>query len=198
MMARARLAARFQGVFVASVGPGSFTSLRIGIATLKGLAFGTACPVAPVPTLEALALAADRVEGRGAETVVPVLDARRGEVYAVAPGFVPEGVYTPEELASRLHGTCVVVGEGVAVCGLALRRRLGPEVRLVPPPAGVPAARHVGTLGAGMLAAGGGVDVAALVPRYVRRAEAEVKRTGWRFEPGPSASGGGSPTGTLL
>jgi hypothetical protein len=74
------------------------------------------------------------------------------------------------------------VGEGALVCGARLRERLGPGVELVPPPAGVPRARHVGLLGARALARGEGVAAAALVPRYLRRAEAEVVRTGLRSE----------------
>ena len=66
--------------FALSIGPGSFTGLRVGIATVKGLAFGTPRPVAPVSTLAALAVGA----GRADVPVVPMLDARRGEVYAAA------------------------------------------------------------------------------------------------------------------
>ena len=63
-----------------SIGPGSFTGLRVGLATVKGLAFGTDRSVAPVSTLAALAR-----NGLGeALPVAPLLDARRGEVYAAA------------------------------------------------------------------------------------------------------------------
>jgi len=61
-------------------GPGSFTGLRIGAATVKGLAFSLNLPVIPVGTLEALAQNACGYTG----LIVPLLDARRGEVYAAA------------------------------------------------------------------------------------------------------------------
>jgi tRNA threonylcarbamoyladenosine biosynthesis protein TsaB len=173
--------------FAVAAGPGSFTGLRVGIATLKGLAFGSRAPVAAVGTLDALALRAPR----GRDAVVAVLDARRGEVYAASfartgegpvPADLREGLYTVEELASRLPPRCVLVGDGVAVCGERLRAALGPGVRCVPPPRGRPRARDVGVLGARMLREGLGIDAADLVPRYVRRAEAEVRRTGERTE----------------
>ena len=94
---------------------------------------------------------------------------------------MPEGVYTADELAERLPPDCLLLGEGVAVVGDALRERLGPGVRIAPPDL-APSARHVGVLGARALAAGLDVDVATLVPRYLRRPHAEVQRTGERFE----------------
>lgn len=176
--------------FAVSVGPGSFTGLRIGIATAKGLAFGSGCRVAPVSTLAALAHAA----GSGAEPVVATLDARRGELYAGAfsdrgaspHAALPEGVYLPEELMGQLPDGCRVVGEGAALCDASLRERLGPGVGF---DADLdPRAASVGALGARLLAAGSGVDPEALTPCYLRRAEAEVKRTGFRFEGDSSPS----------
>jgi tRNA threonylcarbamoyladenosine biosynthesis protein TsaB len=174
--------------FAVSVGPGSFTGLRIGIATLKGLAFGSGAPVAAVGTLAALAL---RVP-RGRDPVLAVLDARRNEVYAagfswqgdaILPAVLPEGLYGAAELVAQLPPRCVLVGDGVLVCGAAARQALGRGLRLVAPPRGRPRAREVGLLGAGLLRLGSGVDAADLIPRYLRRAEAEVRRTGIATEP---------------
>jgi tRNA threonylcarbamoyladenosine biosynthesis protein TsaB len=167
------------GAWAISIGPGSFTSLRIGIATLKGLAFGRPTPAVPVPTLAALA----RGAGDRAEPVVSLLDARRGEVYAGAwmrrglepHPCLPEGIYTPRALVERLPGRAVLVGDA-ALLGEALEARDASELRRVPPPEGEPSARRVGALGAELLALGRAVDVADLVPVYGRRAEAEVRR----------------------
>jgi tRNA threonylcarbamoyladenosine biosynthesis protein TsaB len=174
--------------FAVSIGPGSFTGLRVGLATLKGLAFGSARLVAPVSTLAALACTAPRRD----LPVVPLLDARRGEMYAAAFDFagrlprpiLEEGVYTPAELVARLPARCVLVGEGAALCGAEIRAGLGTGALAIPSD---PAARHVGVLGARLLARGEGVPVGEAVPRYLRRAEAEVQRTGRRFEPVPKA-----------
>jgi len=176
--------------FAISIGPGSFTSLRVGIATVKGLAFESDLPIAPVSTLAALARAADPTD----RLVVSMLDARRGEVYAAAYAgasrrevVLPEGVYTPEALCARIRPPCVLVGEGAALCGEAIAAALGEGVALLRPPEGNAHARHVGAVGAEQLARGSWVRAAQLAPHYLRRAEAEVKRTGERFEPTPGS-----------
>ncbi|MCP4036197.1 MAG: tRNA (adenosine(37)-N6)-threonylcarbamoyltransferase complex dimerization subunit type 1 TsaB [bacterium] len=171
-----------------SIGPGSFTSLRIGVATVKGLLFGTQKTVAPVSTLQALALAA----GRGDGPVIATLDAQRGEVYAAAfdagdfaarDDVLPELVYTADELAEKLPGGCRIVGEGAAIVGDRLRQRRGADAFVIEPEPAQPSAAQIGVLALAALAAGGGQSAAELVPRYVRRAEAEVTRTAERFEP---------------
>ena len=178
--------------FAVSIGPGSFTGLRVGIATVKGLAFGSGRPVAAVSSLAALARGAPE----SGEPVVALLDARRDEFYAasfrisgpdraVASDALEEAVYTPAELIERLPSRCLLLGEGVALCGSRLCAELGAGVRLGP--AADPRARDVGTLGARLLGRGAGVGAADLVPRYLRRAEAEVRRTGRRFEKAPQA-----------
>jgi len=164
-----------------SVGPGSFTGLRIGLATVKGLTFGGGPPVVAVSTLAGLCLATDpSAKVRGA-----LLDARRGEAYAGwCSGQVPrqlanERVYTPEELAAEVPAGCVLaVGEDAESFAEALAQRVSVE-RI---PAVRADAERIGELGLVLLARGEGAPADALVPRYVRRAEAEVKRTGKRFE----------------
>jgi len=157
---------------------------------VKGLAFGGEALVVPVPTLAALALRAAPAPG----PIAALLDARRGEVYAAIydgdPGLQPRvgpAVLRPEALAEVIatlaaEVPCTVIGEGVAVVADALRARFGDALRLVPPPAGLPDAVAVGRLAARLLAAGAGIAAEALTPVYVRRAEAEVQRTGERFE----------------
>jgi tRNA threonylcarbamoyladenosine biosynthesis protein TsaB len=166
-----------------SIGPGSFTGLRVGLATAKGLAFGAATELVPVSTLAALALTVPS----GKRAVLALLDARRGEMYAalfdcsaeLPREIVAEGVYTPAELIPRLPPALVVVGEGTDLFGPEIRCALGAGVQLAP---GAAAARSVGSLGIRLLARGESVPAAAAVPRYLRRAEAEVMRTGERFE----------------
>ena len=85
----------------AGVGPGGFTGLRIGISTARALAQGRGLPLVAVSSLEALA------QTTGA---VPVIDARRKEVFSVVDG-VP-GAYDPADLAARLPAGSLVAGDG--------------------------------------------------------------------------------------
>jgi tRNA threonylcarbamoyladenosine biosynthesis protein TsaB len=168
--------------FGVSIGPGSFTSLRIGLATLKGLAFGSPRLAVGVPTLAALALGAPEGEG----PAVAMLDARRDEVYAGCSGGeggreeLPSSVYRADELAALLPPACRLVGEGAGILGERLVEALGPAVQVFPDVE--PRAVHVGRLAAAAWLRGEGEDPAGLVPRYLRRAQAEVVRTGQALE----------------
>jgi len=181
LLAKAGVGLHDLEAFGVSIGPGSFTSLRIGLATLKGLAFGTSQLAVGVPTLAALALGAPEGEG----PVVAMLDARRDEVYAASderpgPGCVPASVYGVEALTALLPPVCRLVGEGAGIVGERLARALGPCVGVFPEV--LPRAAHVGRLAAAALRRGDGQDPAELVPRYLRRAQAEVVRTGRTLE----------------
>ncbi len=165
--------------FAVSIGPGSFTGLRIGLATIKAFALGTGRPAAPVPTLAALAWPLRDQ----AEDLVACLDAQRGELYAagyrVAGGGLQsrwsEAVLSPAAVVARTPDGATVAGEGLERLTSA-----PPSLTLVP---AAPGAAAVAALGARILARGGGVDPSALVPRYVRRAEAEARRLGSPLEP---------------
>jgi tRNA threonylcarbamoyladenosine biosynthesis protein TsaB len=187
LLADARVSIADVEAFAVSVGPGSFTGLRVGVSTAKGLAFGSDRLVVPVPTLAALAARAEPPSG----LVVALLDARRGEVYAAAydgdllaaPRFGP-AVLRPEALADATAALdaprpCTLIGEGVPIVAERMRARFGDRVRFVDAKADPVA---VGRLGARLLARGSGIAADELAPVYVRRAEAEVRRTGERFE----------------
>jgi tRNA threonylcarbamoyladenosine biosynthesis protein TsaB len=161
-----------------SVGPGSFTGLRVGIATAKGLGFALAIPVSPVPTLDAMAALLPFADA----PVAPLLDARKGEVYCSLYDW-QDGEMTrrweylalsPEAAVERLPATVIVLGDGVGPCEPFLAAR-GGGVRRAPSTHAVPWAAAVGRLGHPRLAAGEGIDAAALAPLYLRPSQAEVK-----------------------
>lgn len=78
LLKKARLKIREIDCFAISIGPGSFTGLRIGVTVVKGLAYALKKPVIAVPTLDAIAMNAKKVKG----TVCVILDARKKKVYA--------------------------------------------------------------------------------------------------------------------
>ena len=156
-----------------AVGPGSFTGLRIAVSTVKGLALALGLPIAAVPTLDAMAAALPWA----ALPVCPVLDARKGEVYASryrweaarCAGSGSTSRWRPRRWRLRLTEPVIV----------RRRRRGRSSLRArpaVPPPRRLPSPACVGALGLERLRAGETVTAAALVPLYLRPSEAELKR----------------------
>jgi tRNA threonylcarbamoyladenosine biosynthesis protein TsaB len=156
-----------------SVGPGSFTGLRIGLSTAKGLGLALAIPIAAVPTLDAMAT----LLPFAALPVCPVLDARKHEVYASlyrwdGAGMRREWEYlalAPTELARRLDEPVIVLGD-------AADQIDSPHARRIRPPRRGPSPAAVGFLGLERLAMGDTIAPADLVPIYLRPSEAELKR----------------------
>lgn len=165
------------GGMALSIGPGSFTGLRIGISLVKGLARARRMPIAAIGTLDALA----RASGcRG--TVAACLDAKRGEIFArlfrcetdVPEPLTEEGVFHPGDwaAASRVEGPIWCVGDGAALYRAALSDAWGGRAQFVDAVAMTPAAA-VARLGARRLDASQDTPADALLPRYLRRSTAE-------------------------
>lgn len=195
-LARAGLPESAINLIAVSIGPGSFTGLRVGLATAQGLALGIGAKLIGVPTLDALASVAldeDRSVGAG-EYVCPCLDARRGEVYAtlhrvasqngVLERLGDDTALAPSALADWIQRTVATHGVGpIRFAGdgaeryreeiVEAARRSGPSVSLV---SARSRAATVAQLGAALLEERGPDEPAAMVPRYARASEAETKR----------------------
>jgi len=200
---QARIGIEQVGCIAVSSGPGSFTGLRVALATAKGLALGGDVALVGVPTLDALAateIAAWGAAANGAagRLVAPCLDARKGEVYAA--GFtirdVPvwgdanpwlerlsaDAAWRPAAFASQLAGwlddrtTGVLLGDGAVRYPDEIVAPLAARVVARPFPAHAPRGAIVARLGAGLFAKDGPHDRATLVPTYARASEAEILR----------------------
>lgn len=170
------------------VGPGSFTGLRIGLATAKALGHALDKPVVGVPTLQAIAF------GTGAQMgmVVPMVDARRGEVFAAvyAVGdrnpstwveIMPPSLVSVSELAESvqvLRSGLRQTWQPVLLCGDATRDRaplFGETAWEAPAGTLLPRGWAVAAVGRELLNRDMGVPAAALAPIYLRRSAAEER-----------------------
>ena len=132
---RARLKLKDVDGFAVSIGPGSFTGLRIGVTTVKALAFSLKRPVAAVPTLDAIAEGAKRFKG----VISPVIDAKKRKVYSCF--YESDGkrikrltkylLIEPDRLAKMTErfGNVLRLGDGVGIYLRTWPFRAAPQPR---------------------------------------------------------------------
>ncbi len=173
---------------VATRGPGSFTGVRIGLATAKGLAQGLDVPIVGVGTLAAAALGAAHL----GKTVWSVVNAGRGQYAAAAHSasndggaeqLVEEAILSPEELISHMAERgedCILTGEFDEELAEVARNGLGSALTIAPDVVRTRTAANAARLGVLRLSRGDVDDVATLEPLYLRppaaveRAEAQA------------------------
>jgi tRNA threonylcarbamoyladenosine biosynthesis protein TsaB len=179
VLAQAELDLKAIDGFAVTVGPGSFTGLRIGISTVKGLAFAARKPCAGISSLEALAHACLAWP----LPICALMDARKGEVYAAffrACGgrlerIGDEQVVAPEAILPTIGSPHLFVGDAVEIYGDRILAIVGGCAVLAPGELRFPRASIVARLARDSLEAARGGGPCRLVPRYVRRSDAELK-----------------------
>jgi tRNA threonylcarbamoyladenosine biosynthesis protein TsaB len=170
-----------------AAGPGSFTGLRIGSATAKGLAFAMEKPIVPVPTVDGLAY---QMYGTDA-LVCPIMDARRNQVYTGIYEFIcQQGKYDMhvikeqcavsfDEIAEALNAMgrrVVFLGDGVPVFRERMAEVMKVEYTIAPPHKNRQSAAAVAALGSLYYAQGKAVTAAEHTPEYLRLSQAERER----------------------
>ncbi|MBF0338919.1 MAG: tRNA (adenosine(37)-N6)-threonylcarbamoyltransferase complex dimerization subunit type 1 TsaB [Nitrospirae bacterium] len=165
------------GAFALTVGPGSFTGLRVGLSTIKGLAFATGKSVVALPTFEVLPYN----HRYCAYPVCAILDARKGEVYASVFQWhddrlctiVDVGVYEINELLDSLTPVKMVfTGGAIVSCGDIIRTRFRDNAILAQT---YVSAINVGLLALERLKAGNICHIEELSPIYIKKSQAEQR-----------------------
>lgn len=170
------------------LGPGSFTGLRIGVASAKTLGFTCSIPVVGVSSLAAMAFGRDLPAGALAVTAN---DARKGELYAAVwrvGAETPEGEGDPEEIVApatfapaaladviaELPQPAVGLGNGFGLFRDVLHLGLGRGFEPWPEEAGRPRAAAVAELGRRRFEREGAAELVGLEPTYIRKSDAEL------------------------
>jgi len=175
---RTSLDIRDMDYIAVSEGPGSFTGLRIGAATAKGLALGHNIPIVPVPTIKAMAyniLSTDKY-------ICPIMDARRGQVYTgvfhwqeefLLEVVKPQAIDIDEliETVSQIKGEVVFLGDGVPVHKGKLQKY--PSFSFAMPNCNYQRGASVGVLAFELIKEGKYIDGRNFKPVYFRKPQAE-------------------------
>ncbi|MBM7866132.1 tRNA (adenosine(37)-N6)-threonylcarbamoyltransferase complex dimerization subunit type 1 TsaB [Heliobacterium gestii] len=194
LLALAELSLTDMAGLAVAIGPGSFTGLRIGLATVKGMAHPLGLPVVGVPTLDALALNGWPYRGY----ICPILDARKNEVYSCLYRGCTEGLekvgsaqaVAPKELLEQLRrrmeesmdgqeapeatGPVLFLGDAVPVYRDLIEQSLGDGAVFAAAETRYPRGSQVARLGWRRLREGDTDDLHQLTPMYIRPSEAEV------------------------
>lgn len=171
--------------FAVAIGPGSFTGLRIGLSTVKGLAYGSEAPVVGISTLAAVAARVNDSEG----LICPFLDARKKEVYAalfcrkgealerVSDDVVSAPPAVVESARRRMNGgRCLFIGDAVPAYEDLIKAGLGEKVRLTLGEGYPSTASAVARLAEDKVRRRELDPIGPLVPVYLRPSEAELKK----------------------
>ena len=169
------------GGIAVSRGPGTFTGLRIGISTVKGLALATGASVVGISSLAALAFPFSGLDG----SVVAMIDARRGEVYharyrggsgSPEPATRP-AVCTPESAAAALPVGSILVGSGAVLYREVFETRC-PHIRFADATQHVIRAASVGRLAMTRFRRQAIDSTEGLIPEYIRQSDALIQMSG--------------------
>jgi tRNA threonylcarbamoyladenosine biosynthesis protein TsaB len=177
------LCAADMDAFSAAVGPGSFTGLRIGVTTVKAMAFAAGKPVISIPTLDALAYNLPVP----ASMVCPVIDARNNQVYTAVYRFIDGklkrltdymGIHINElvDIIRKMEGEVILLGDAARMHGDFFVQELEGRVQIAPQNTVLSRASSVAALASDAYVAGKLENCYDMVPFYLRKSQAEREK----------------------
>lgn len=185
LMDMIRVALRMAGLnfsdldgFAVTRGPGSFTGLRIGISTIKGLAVAPEKPVVGVSSLEALAIQV----AFSPDLICPLLDARKGEVYFSRYRFLngqlikqtKEDVVPPDKAVENLNESCLFVGNGALLYKEMILEKMGGFASFAPMTQNTIRASTIAYFSMAKFENNHTDDIEKILPYYIRKSDAEL------------------------
>ncbi|GAB6182771.1 tRNA (adenosine(37)-N6)-threonylcarbamoyltransferase complex dimerization subunit type 1 TsaB [Thermodesulfovibrio hydrogeniphilus] len=165
--------------YALTVGPGSFTGLRVAVSTVKGLSFATRKPVIAVSTLEIIARGLPFANHQ----ICPILDARKKELYAALFKWQEDkliriredSIVSIDSLVDWIEEKTIFLGEGVNIYKDRLMEKLGNNAIFAENLHGIPNPALVAIVGEEKAKRGEFVHAHHLEPLYLRKSEAEIK-----------------------
>jgi len=168
-------------LFAVTIGPGSFTGIRIGLSTVKGFVLCHDKPLIGVSVLEALAhnVCAEDMP------ICPVLNGPMGDIYTALyryrteSGFsclLPDQIMKPQSLPAHIQEPVLLIGEGAVAKRDELMGLLPAKARFLPESFNICRPSVVGKIGREMLQKTGSHNPFTLIPAYLRPSEAELKK----------------------
>jgi len=163
-----------------SIGPGSFTGLRIGLGVAKGLSYAGSLPLLGIPTLDALAFSLKEMP----HLICPILEAKKDEIYnAVFRGkgnldkvmdYKCEDINSLLIRISSLKEQIIFIGDGIIKYRGIIKEKIGQDALFIDPRVILPRGVNVSFMGLEKLKIGKEDNISTLSPLYLRKSEAEI------------------------
>ena len=170
---------KINGIAV-SIGPGSFTGLRIGLCVAKGLCYTRSLPLLGIPTLDAMAFPLKEIP----YLICPVLESKKDEIYDVVfrggeslqriMDYKCEDIQSLLARLSPLKEKKIFLGDGIKKYRDIIKEKIGKDALFIDSQLNLPVATSIAFLGLNKIKKGEEDDISTLSPFYLRKSEAEI------------------------